>query len=295
MNNFDDEVRKIEIAKEEKAQLFFKKLTSKIPLIIALGIAVWWIFYGTVKITSTTLSLTDRIGLTICTIVLAITYCSLISDGGFRSAKQTEYFIKVNDEYESAVKKGNAFKKEINKYAYEIAVGNLKECRKNNLEANGIEYEDIFDEDGKLILVDYKKDPRYSRKQKKVIRKCVCQRIILPSIFGNISSKYFGLKREISQKEYTAKTTLTKTITRTIVSIVSVGIMFEFVGFSWGSFIYAVFQIVMWTASGYVQRLKNYDFVIDELIPQLKEKILIITGYLELKEIQESEVKENGE
>ena len=53
------------------------------------------------------------------------------------------------------------------------------------------------------------------------------------------------------------------------------------IGFSIGSMMYAVFQIVLWTGSGIVQRLQNYNFVMNKEIPQLEERTLIIKGYLE--------------
>ena len=73
-----------------------------------------------------------------------------------------------------------------------------------------------------------------------------------------------------------------QTIIRAVLSFFSVGMMFNFLGFSWGSAIYALFQIVLWSASGFSQRLKNYNFVKDILVPQMKEKTLIINGYLAL-------------
>jgi len=282
MSDFEEELKAYEKRSEEKFQEFAKKLTSKIPLFIAIGIAIWWIFYGTVKIYPTTLSITERIELTVCTIVIALTYCSLIADGGYGSAKKSEAYKKVEDEYHNAIKNGNVYKKEIIEYAKEIAMGNLYECRKNNLESVGLKYDMFFDEKGDLKDVNIK-SLKLSRGQKKMLNKCINTHLIMPNLFGNISSRYFGLKKEMSQRQYQVNTTIVNGTVRAVVSIFSVGLMFEFIGFSIGSVIYALFQIVLWTASGFSQRMKNFNFVIDVLIPQLREKTLIINGYIEMK------------
>lgn len=278
----DEELREYNKQKEEKIQELAKSMMNKMPLFIAIGIAIFWIFYGTVEVLPTNLSVVERIGLTICTIVLAITYCNLIADGGFRSARESQDYEKVNKEYEEAQRDGNTDKFEITEYAKDIAKDNLRDCRARNLDLNGLKYKDYFDIEGNYIGGDYKKNNILRRKQKRTIKKCINQRIVIPNIFGNISSKYFGLKKEITQKDYQRKDITIQTIIRAILSIFSVGMMFNFLGFSIGSMIFAFFQIVLWTASGFSQRLKNFNFVKDVLIPQMKEKTLIIKGYLGL-------------
>ena len=281
-NEVNEELRRYQKQKEEKIQEFAKSMMNKMPLFIAIGIAIFWIFYGTVEIIPTNLSIVERIGLTICTIVLAVTYCNLIADGGFKSARESIEYETADKEYEQAQKDGKTEQLEITEYAKDIAKDNLRECRARNLDLNGLKYRDYFDIDGNYIGNDYKLNKLLRRKQKKTIKKCINLRIIIPNIFGNLSSKFFGLKKEVTQKDYKRKDITMQTIIRTVLSFFSVGMMFNFLGFSWGSAIYALFQIVLWSASGFSQRLKNYNFVKDILVPQMKEKTLIINGYLAL-------------
>ncbi len=295
MPNFDDELREYEKRNEEKIQAFFKSLVDKMPLFIAIAIAIFWIFYGTVEVFAPTITITERIGLSICTVVLAVTYCGLIQEGGFTSAKKSNEYKKAEELYEKAVNAGNTNKSEIREYAHEIARQNLYECRKNNLEANILVYSDYFDQDGKYIGGDYKHDKTLNKSQKKCLKKAVSQRIILPNIFGNISSRYFGLRKETNEKDYRLKTTISQTVFRTIVSVASVGFMFRFLGLSVGSMVYALFQIVLWTASGFSQRIKNFNFVMDNTIPQMKERTLIINGYLALNNEEKRKYRERSQ
>ena len=188
-NEVNEELRQYQKQKEERIQEFAKSMMNKMPLFIAIGIAIFWIFYGTVEIIPTNLSIVERIGLTICTIALAVTYCNLIADGGFKSARESEEYQTADSDYEKAQKNGNTEQLEITEYAKDIAKDNLRECRARNLDLNGLKYRDYFDIDGNYIGNDYKLDKQLRRKQKKTIKKCINLRIIIPNIFGNIREK----------------------------------------------------------------------------------------------------------
>mgnify|MGYP006988897921 CR=1 FL=1 len=273
-----DELRAYEKHSEEKAQELMRKITDKIPLLVAIAIAIWWTLYGSVKADiQTELNWTERITLTIFTIVLALTYCSLIADGGFSSAYKTQQYIKAKEEWNKAVINGNEYKQEITEYANEIARKNLFEVRKESLGTVGLKYDDFFNSDGTLKPYDHKK---LTRSQRKIVRRCARIKTISPKLFGDVSGKYFGLVKETTKEKYVAKTTATKAISRIIVSIVSVGITFTFTGFNISSLIYSFFQIVLWSASGVMQRVKNFNFVLENEIPSYETKTLIINGYL---------------
>ena len=105
---------------EERLKGFGYKAGRSLPGIIAFLIALWWIFSGTVDITPSPLSITEKIGLTLCTVVLAVVFSDLISQGGFTSAKSTQVWHKVTNDWTNAIKRGNNQKKEIMLYAREI-------------------------------------------------------------------------------------------------------------------------------------------------------------------------------
>ena len=158
---------------------------------------------------------------------------------------------------------------------------NLKELRIRNLESNFLKYDDFFDKNDKPIPIDFRKRKDLTRHQKKIVRQCVKAHIIVPNLFEFNGEGYFGLKREKSKKEYLTGQQITKVITRTVLSFVSLGLIFRFTGFNVSGIMYAFFQIVLWTASGVSQRLGNYRFVLETTKPQLDSKTLIINGYLE--------------
>lgn len=75
---------------EEKLKDFSTNLFNISPLLVGIGIAMWWCLEGMVQITGANLSLTDRIAMTCLTIFIAMVYCNLISTGGFQAAKKAE-------------------------------------------------------------------------------------------------------------------------------------------------------------------------------------------------------------
>lgn len=285
-----EEYSKISTTFEDKLRQGAKTLWKYCSAIIAVGIAIWWIFYGTIEIVPTNLTIVDRVGLTFCTVMLAVTYCKLVSAGGFTSAKDTPEYQKAYNEWSTAVRAGNSKKHEIMIYAKETAIYNQKVCRMESLEELGMNYYDYFNENGEFIKPNYYKDKLLTRKQKRLIRKCLRIKVIVPKIFGDISGKFFGIKKEESRKGFETRHDIFNFVVRAVISTVSVGFMFNFIGFSIGSMMYALFQIVLWTGSGIAQRLQNYNFVINKEIPQLIEKTLIINGYLETHK----EAEQNG-
>lgn len=289
---------------EEKVKDFSRRALSFAPLFCAIAIAVWWIFFGMVKIYPTSLTITERVGLTFCTVILALTYCGFLSNGGFTSAKDTEGYKRLTTRWGEDIDKSNTKKKEINEYAKDIATQNIFDLRMENLEKNGLLYREFFDEQGNLINLNWKNNRKtrknpdgYTLKQRIIIYRCVKMRVQIPEIFGHLSSKFFGVKKEETQKQFERKSALSHGIIRLLISLFSVGIMFQFLGFKADAFIYAFFQVVLWTGSGLMQRQKNYNFVINKLKPQILEKCLIIEGFLQLSEdkqkIYEEKVIEN--
>ena len=298
MSSFDEELNKIKQRNEEKFQDAMKKIIKLIPTIITICIAIWWMFYGTLKIEQISFELiASNIGLVICSVVLSITMCELIANGGYDSGKESKRYIEAKNKHTRLVQQGLSKQKEILAYATDIAKSNLKESRMTNLASNGLYYGDYFDSEGDFIGGDYKRNKKLTCYQRKIIKKCIHQKIILPSIFGDISSKFFGLKKEITQKEYQTKSSVKNVILRALLAFISASVVFEFIGFSITSLIFAFFQIVLWASSGLIQRINNFNFVNETLSSQLEERALIIESYFALneKEKEKYELKTESE
>ena len=282
MNSIDNELKELEERNRENRKRILNGLLSRIPLFTGILIALWWVFYGTLDIKWSVETVFQNVILTIATIVFAITYCNLIADGGFKQAEETADYKESKKNYKDAVKKGIKEKDKINEEAMNIAKSNLKELRRRNLEANFLKYDDFFEEDGSIKPISLKERKDLTLHQKTIIKRCMRAHIILPNLFEGVNGEgYFGIRKERTKKEYLAGQQITKFITRSILSFVSLGVILNFIGFNINGIMSAFFQIVLWTASGVSQRISNYRFVLETQMPQLDAKALIINGYLE--------------
>lgn len=280
---------------ETKFKSFEERISKLLPTIAVILIAIWWVFYGMVEIIPTELTITDRIGLTVCTSVIAICYSSLIGEGGFQSAKNTDKYKAAREKWYESTKKALGFKKEVNAYAESIAKTNRIEVRTKILESVGLKYKDVFDENDNLKLIRYRhnryhkiKNPDgFYKEQVKAISRCVRIHLFVPDVLAaSIEAEKFGIKKQVDEDTYKRTKITIRTAIKLITSIFATGIMFAWLGITASAIIYALFQIVLWTGTGVSERMSNYNFVINKIVPQIVDNTLIIDSFLETKKDQ---------
>lgn len=279
---------------ENKFKTFLSKIASNAVFITGILLGFGWIIYQSLAddIGFSFEGVINDIGFAIVVVCWGVLFGILISNGGYKSAKETDEFQLIAKEKTEAIKKGNPEREEIVCYTKDIAKNNQKEARREVLESFGLNYEEFFDNDGKLASYDYKKDKTLSRKQKKSIKYCINRiPIYIPNIFGSISGKLFGIRKRKTQAGFEAKNDIKNTIIRAIFTIFTVGITFT-IKWNIEGLIKALIQVSMWTASGVVQRIANYNFIINEIMPQLVEDTLIIEGYLSLSDEEKMRYKD---
>lgn len=74
---------------EERVKGFGSKVGRSFPGIVAFLIAVWWVFSGTVDILPSVATISEKIGLTLSTVLLAVVFTDLLSQGGFASDRKS--------------------------------------------------------------------------------------------------------------------------------------------------------------------------------------------------------------
>lgn len=270
---------------ELKARKFGNWLTSHLPTIFAILISLFFVFSGFVEIKPTAMSWKEQLIMAFINIVAGFTITSLVSERGFTSAKSTNAYNEEILHYNNAVQKGLKWREGIENLAKKKANDNLKEYRRTLLESVGLRYNDIFDDYGHLIteydISQHKADQNYHKKQRMYYR-AIYTKIHLTNVFGRASSSTYGLKKEVSEKAFRTKNGITKAITKILLGTVSVGVMFQWLGFNVGSLIYSFMQVVLWTGMGLIDSQKNFNFIINEIMPQYESNRLIIQEFLEL-------------
>ena len=264
-----------------------KWFTTHITTIFAILISLFFIFSGTVKILPTELGVKEQIIVAIINIIAGYSITKLIGEQGFTSAKNNPEFIEVRKYYELKVKEAIKYRSAIDEFAKDKAKENLKNTRINLCESVGLYYSDIFDDDGNLIkdfdITKYKNDKNYRKKISR-FNKCLALTIQDTSVFSKSGSSKFGITKRRTEKAYRTKSYAVSAITKLIFGIGSVGVMFVWIGFNLGSVIYAFMQIILWSAFGVIDRLKNYNFIIEEIMPQYIDDELIIEEFMKMSD-----------
>lgn len=284
----------------ERFTIFANNAVSIAPLIAALLIAFWWIFFGTIKILNQEISITKQIGLAIITVAMAMTYRKLISNGGFEDGHKNTNYKNVRDEWEITCKNNIGSRSMINEFVKDKCYDNLRYIRKLNLEKNGLVYNKIFNDLNQLIAIDYKKN-KYNKKtnkdgytfwQRHIIKKCVKMKVYIPDVFTIEKNRYLGLKKRETEREYKLKNDTISFVITSVLAFFSTSVMFAWVGFSKGSWIFALFQIALWTGTGVVQRIKNYNHVVKKEYNDIKDNNDTIKEYEKLPEDMKEHYKQ---
>ena len=271
----------------ESLELKIRKLgmwfTYHLPTIFAILISLFFIFSGMVKVLPTELDLKEQIILAIINIFAGFSITSLVSEHGFKSAKETSDYRKEIKEYNEWVQKGLKWREGIENLAKKKANDNLKNYRIHLLESVGLRYTDIFNSYDRLIteydITIHKKDQNYHKKVR-AYHKAINVKTYTTNVFGRASSSTYGLKKETSEKAFRTKNGIIKGITKLILGIVSVGVMFQWLGFTLGALIYSFMQVVLWTGMGLIDSQKNYNFILTEIVPQYESNRLIIQEFM---------------
>ena len=276
---------------EESERTFEENIRSvgqwfgrNLPGIFAILIALFFLFTGVVKVSQADMTWQEQTMMTIINIIAGYSITSLVAEYGFTSAKTSPKYRDIESAYNLSVRKGIKYRGAIDEFAYDKATENLKEVRIHLLEGVNLWYWDIFDDDGRIKtdfdIYAYKKDKKFTQKLR-IYHKAVKLHVSNISVFNLASSSIFGVSKEKTEKNYRTTTSVKSLVLKVLLSFVTVGIMFTFLGWNVSALIYAFMQIVLWTSMGLIQRQKNFNFIYDEIIPQFETRRLIIDEFME--------------
>ena len=261
---------------EEHVRNIGNWFSKNLPAIFAVLISVFFMFTGVIKVLPTELSWKEQTIMTFITIVAGFSITSLVGEYGFSSAKNTKEFIDEKKEYNDEVKNSLQYREAIDQLAKERAEDNLKQVRIHLLEGVNLFYDEIFDEYGRLNkefnIYNYKNDKGFHKKLRAYYR-AIRLKIQDTNVFGMASSSLFGVKKEVTEKDYRTKSSIKSLVIKVLLSIATAGIMLQFLGWDIGALIYAFMQVVLWVAMGLITRQKNYNFIMEEVMKKIIREV----------------------
>lgn len=266
--------------------------SKNLPAIFAVLISVFFLFTGVVKVLPTDLGWKEQTIMTFVTIVAGFSITSLVGEYGFSSAKNSQIFINTRMEYDKSVRGALKYREAIDQLAQDKANDNLRTLRIHILESVNLNYDDIFNEENRVItdfdITKYKKENGYVKKLR-AYHKAIKLRVVDTNIFGLASSSMFGVKKDITEKEYRTRSSAKSLIIKVLLSVATAGIMLQFLGWNIGALIYAFMQVVLWVAMGLITRQKNYNFIMEEIMPQYIGKRIVIDEFMEMEDSKKQE------
>ena len=266
--------------------------SKNLPAIFAVLISVFFLFTGVVKVLPTDLDWKEQTIMTFVTIVAGFSITSLVGEYGFSSAKNSQMFINTRMEYDKSVRGALKYREAIDQLAQDKANDNLRTLRIHILESVNLNYDDIFNEENRVItdfdITKYKKENGYVKKLR-AYHKAIKLKVVDTNIFGLASSSLFGVKKDITEKEYRTRSSAKSLIIKVLLSVATAGIMLQFLGWNIGALIYAFMQVVLWVAMGLITRQKNYNFIMEEIMPQYIGKRIVIDEFMEMEDSKKQE------
>lgn len=270
---------------EEGVRAFGGWLSKNLPAIFAILISVFFLFTGVINVLPTNLGWKEQTIMTFVTIVAGFSITSLVGEYGFSSAKNTKLYKDSVIDYNKSVKGALKYREAIDQLAKEKAEDNLKALRIHILESVNISYDDVFNEYGRIKtdfdIYKYKQEKGFVKKIR-AYNKAVRLKIVDTNMFGMANNSLFGIKKEVTEKEYRTKSSLKSIFIKLLLSVATAGIMIQFLGWDLGALIYAFMQVVLWVAMGLITRQKNYNFIMEEILPQIDSKRLTIDEFMEM-------------
>lgn len=223
-------------------------------------VSIYFVFSGTVKVGTQQLN-GQALFLFICTtLIFGIVISSLVAEGGYVAGKKDPDYIATRQLGVNISEQCIPFRDEAELYVNRQIDKTIMNDRTSLLAGCGLKYLEVFDERGVYILKrEQFKALKY--RQKRTVIKCRLIKKQDFTLFGFGSGKIVGRKKAPNESDRRKRQLMTTTISRVLIAIVTGSIMFYFIGFSFASILYAIYQLLIWIGTGMITRQGNFNFI----------------------------------
>lgn len=223
-------------------------------------VSIYFVFSGTVKVGTQQLNW-QSLFLFICTsLIFGVVISSLVAEGGYVAGKNDPLYQQTRQIGVEMSEQCIPYRDEAELYVNREIDKTILNDRTSLLAGCGLKYSEVFDENGVYILTKEQFKALKYRK-KRVVIKCRFIRKQDFTLFGFGSGKIVGRKRAPNESDRRKRQLLSTTISRVLIAIVTGSIMFYFIGLSFASILYAIYQLLIWIGTGLVTRQSNYNFI----------------------------------
>lgn len=246
-------------------------------IVIAIGLA--YVFWGTVTIERTELSVITVLSRAGIGIVCGFVIKQALGENGFNKGYRSEIWLDSLEKYKNASNGAQNFIERVdNFYLYE-EIRKKRIYRRTNLQAYQMRYSEFFDKDGYFIGSD-EKVQKLTRKQRRMLNKCIRVKIYHLNLFSEYSNEIENDTRpEKTDKNQRGKMIRKNSFTAIFTAVAGAYFTATLGKFNLGAIIFATVQVLMWIAAGVIQLYSNYNYVTVEKTSKLSQKVEIITRF----------------
>ena len=223
-------------------------------------ISIYFVFSGTVKVGTQTLDFASLVLFICTTLIFGVVISSLVAEGGYVAGKKDPDYIATRTEGVKISEQCIPWRDEAELYVNREIDKSIVNDKTALLASVGLKYVEVFDEKGVYIM---KKETfkKLKYRQKKIVIRCRFIKKQDFTLFGFGTGKIVGRKKTPNETERRKRQLVSTTIIRIFIAMVSGSIMFYFIGISFASILYAIYQLLIWFGTGMITRQGNFNFI----------------------------------
>lgn len=265
--------------------------------VVVVFLALFYVFYNTIKFKLTDLNPVILLIQSIMAIVVGIMIKQALGENGFDRGYRNEVWQNARSRYEKKADFALPYIDSVDEFYEKQKKEKTLRNRKTRLSGYRMKYDTFFDENGDYIehnIWTPHQKKRYLKKnnalpedvivldirQRICLFKCVRLKIYVKNIFSEyetgLSADEHKEKTDKMQRAYNLRKNTFKSIAFALSGVYVVA------SFAWniGAFIVAIFQVIGFIVVGVLDALSNYYYVTTEKVAILREKETDITKFL---------------
>lgn len=264
---------------DEKNKKVYDFIKGNLINAVVIAVGLIYIFFGLVKIERTQLSPLAVIAQAGIGIICGFVIKQAMGENGFNKGYRSAIWQDSLNKYSIACNSSQDYIERVdNFYLYE-EIRKKKNYRRMNLQAYQMRYSDFFDKDGYFIN-DEEKMRKLTRKQLKVLNKCIKVKIYHLNLFSEYSNEIENdTKREKTDKDQRMKMLSKNSLVAIFSATAGAYFTASIQGFNLGNMIFATIQVLLWIAAGIIQLYTNYNYVVVEKTSKLAQKVETIVRF----------------
>ena len=276
----------------------FKSNIRTILLNLAIvATAVVYIFYNVLKLEPTNLNPFILLAQAVLAIIAALCIKTGLGENGMIRGYASDIWNKAKTTYNIKADKALPYIDKADDFYEKERVEKRMRNRKVRLSSYRMRYEDFFDANGDYIEHEIwtphqkKKQLKLGNeipesvfvldfKQRQILKKCIKMQIFPKDMFN----EYGADLTDDERKEKTDKMQRQMNFRKNFFSAVGFSIAGVYfiptLVWNWGSIIWALFQVLMWTMFGMLDAYDNYSYITNEKVGILKVKEQMISRFM---------------